>query len=216
MYCKVNFEIDGIDYFIEKRGKKNLRTGHVKVNVDFYLIDDSGERVSLNGDQRRTTQKNIQKVIGSFDEFILTTMSSQNNSTVFIDKTQKERKELLSQFMGLTIFDRLYTQAAEDIKEVDTLLKNFKKADYDTELASITQELSILEDKHKQFKSDERKVKKEIREVLSKIKEQTVRLKPIDTNVRDITLLTEEKKKLDGLLYKVDEQTEYKDTSKNF
>tara|TARA_R100001463_G_scaffold87068_1_gene141808 strand:+ start:2460 stop:5615 length:3156 start_codon:yes stop_codon:yes gene_type:complete len=207
MYCKVNFEIDGIDYFIEKRGKKNLRTGHVKVNVDFYLIDDSGERVSLNGDQRRTTQKNIQKVIGSFDEFILTTMSSQNNSTVFIDKTQKERKELLSQFMGLTIFDRLYTQAAEDIKEVDTLLKNFKKADYDTELASITQDLSLLEDKHKQFKSDERKVKKEIREVLSKIKEQTVRLKPIDTNVRDMTLLTEEKKKLDGLLYKVDEQT---------
>ena len=171
------------------------------------MIDDSGERVSLNGDQRRTTQKNIQKVIGSFDEFILTTMSSQNNSTVFIDKTQKERKELLSQFMGLTIFDRLYTQAAEDIKEVDTLLKNFKKADYDTELASITQDLSLLEDKHKQFKSDERKVKKEIREVLSKIKEQTVRLKPIDTNVRDITLLTEEKKKLDGLLYKVDEQT---------
>jgi len=207
MSCKVNFEIDGIDYFIEKKGKKNLRTGHVKVDVQFYLIDESNERVSLNGDQRRTTQKNIQKVIGSFDEFILTTMSSQNNSTVFIDKTQKERKELLSQFMGLTIFDRLYTQAAEDIKEVDTLLKNFKKADYDTELASITQELSLLEDKHKQFKSDERKVKKEIREVLSKIKEQTVRLKPIDTNVRDITLLTEEKKKLDGLLYKVDEQT---------
>ena len=207
MSCKVNFEIDGIDYFIEKKGKKNLRTGHVKVDVEFYLIDESGERVSLNGDQRRTTQKNIQKVIGSFDEFILTTMSSQNNSTVFIDKTQKERKELLSQFMGLTIFDRLYTQASEDIKEVDTLLKNFKKADYDTELASITQELSLLEDKHKQFKSDERKVKKEIRQVLSKIKEQTVRLKPIDTNVRDISLLTEDKKKLDGLLYKVDEQT---------
>ena len=73
-------------------------------------------RVSLNGDQRRTTQKNIQKVIGSFDEFILTTMSSQNNSTVFIDKTQKERKELLSQFMGLTIFDRLYTQSMRILK----------------------------------------------------------------------------------------------------
>ena len=75
---------------------------------------------------RRTTQKNIQKVIGSFDEFILTTMSSQNNS-MFIDKTQKERKELLSQFMGLTIFDGCTHQTPfEDIKEVDTLLKNFK------------------------------------------------------------------------------------------
>ena len=42
MGCKVNFEIDGIDYFIEKKGKKNLRTGHVKVDVEFYLIDESG------------------------------------------------------------------------------------------------------------------------------------------------------------------------------
>ena len=206
MHCKVNFEIDGIDYYIEKKGKKNLRTGHVKVNVDFWLVDDSGERVSLNGDQRRTTQVNIRKVIGSFDEFILTTMSSQNNSTVFIDKTQKERKELLSQFMGLTIFDRLYTQAAEDIKEVDTLLKNFKKADYDTELANIKDELTTLEEKHKQFKKDERQVKKQIRETLAKIKDQTKRLKPVDVNVRDIGLITEEKNKLDSILYKVDEE----------
>ena len=67
----------------------------------FGCIDDTGEKISLNGDQRRTTQKNIKKVIGNFDDFVLTSMSSQNNSTVFIDKTQKERKELLSQFMGL-------------------------------------------------------------------------------------------------------------------
>ena len=89
---------------------------------------------------------------------------------------------------------------------MDTLLKNFKKADYDTELANITEELNLLEEKHKQFKSDERKVKKEIRDVLSKIKQQTVRLKPIDTNVRDISLLSKEKDKLDGLLYNVDDQ----------
>ena len=205
MSCKVNFEIDGIDYFIEKKGKKNLRTGHVKVNVQFYLIDETGERVSLNGDQRRTTQKNIQKVIGSFDEFILTSMSSQNNSTVFIDKTQKERKELLSQFMGLTIFDRLYTQAAEDIKEVDTLLKNFKKADYDTELANITDDLSVLEVKHKEFKKDERQLKKQVKEILVKINEHNKRLKSVDTEIRDINLLSDEKDKLNSLLYSVDE-----------
>ena len=90
LYCKVNFEIDGTDYFIEKKGKKNLRTGHVKVDIDFWMVDDTGDSISLNGDQRRTTQKNIQKVIGNFDDFILTSMSSQNDSTVFIDKTQKE------------------------------------------------------------------------------------------------------------------------------
>jgi len=206
LYCKVNFEIDGQDYFIERRGKKNLRTGHVKVDVDFWVIDDTGEKISLNGDQRRTTQNNIKKVIGSYDDFILTSMSSQNNSTVFIDKTQKERKELLSQFMGLKIFDTLYTQAAEDIKEVNTLLKDFKKSDYDSELASITNDLILLEGKQKDFKKDERDLKKQIKQILNEIKEETKRLKPVDSNIRDFDTLEEEKKKLDGILYKVDDE----------
>ena len=114
------------------------------MDVDFWVLDETGEKLSLNGDQRRTTQNNIKKVIGSYDDFILTSMSSQNDSTVFIDKTQKERKELLSQFMGLKIFDTLYIQASEDIKEVDTLLKDFKKADYDSEMANITDDLIFL------------------------------------------------------------------------
>ena len=197
--CKVNFEIDGQDYFIERRGKKNLRSGHVKVDVDFWLIDDSGDKISLNGDQRRTTQINIRKVIGGYDDFILTSMSSQNNSTVFIDKTQKERKELLSQFMGLKIFDTLYTQAADDIKEVNTLLNDFKKSDYDSELAQITNDLLLLEGKEKDFKKDDRKLKKEIKSVQTQIKEQTKRLKPVDDSLQSIKTLETEHKKLKQL-----------------
>ncbi|SVD85482.1 uncharacterized protein METZ01_LOCUS438336, partial [marine metagenome] len=191
LHCRVNFEIDGTDYFIEKTGKKNLRTGHVKVDIEFWMVDETGEKISLNGDQRRTTQNNIKKVIGSYDDFILTSMSSQNNSTVFIDKTQKERKELLSQFMGLKIFDTLYIQASEDIKEVDTLLKDFKKSDYDSELASITNDLILLEGKQKDFKKDERDLKKQIKQILNEIKEETKRLKPVDSNIRDYDTLQE-------------------------
>ena len=77
--------------------------------LDFWMIDDSDEIVSLNGDQRRTTNLNIKRVIGTYDDFVLTALSLQNNSTVFIDKTQKERKDLLAQFMGMGIFDLLYT-----------------------------------------------------------------------------------------------------------
>ncbi len=206
LYCKVNFEIDGQDYYIERRGKKNLRTGHVKVDVDFWVIDDTGEKISLNGDQRRTTQNNIKKVIGSYDDFILTSMSSQNNSTVFIDKTQKERKELLSQFMGLKIFDTLYIQASEDIKEVDTLLKDFKKSDYDSEMANITDNLILLEGKQTDFKKDKRDLRKQLKTVMGEIKSQTKRLKPVDSNIRDYDILQDEKKKLNGILYKVDDE----------
>ena len=199
LHCKVNFEIDGIDYFIEKKGKKNLRTGHVKVDIDFWMVDETGEHVSLNGDQRRTTQKNIQRVIGGFDDFILTSMSSQNDSTVFINKTQKERKELLSQFMGLKIFDTLYQQAAEDIKEVNTLLNDFKKADYDKELAQITDDLILLEGKEGEFKNDESDLKKQTKHVLNEIKNQTKRLKPVDDSLKSIEELEEQHTKLTTL-----------------
>ena len=203
LHCKVNFEIDGQDYFIEKKGKKNLRTGHVKVDIDFWTIDDTGEEISLNGDQRRTTQNNIKKVIGNYEDFILTSMSSQNNSTVFIDKTQKERKELLSQFMGLKIFDTLYQQASDEIKEVNTLLNDFKKADYDRELADITDSLLLLEGKEKDFKSDEDKLKKEYKKITTDIQEQTKRLKPVDNTLKSIEVLEEEHSKLHTLSEKV-------------
>ena len=78
---KADLDIDDIDYFIERKAKK-AKNGHVKVNVDFWMIDDSGEKISLNGDQRRTTNNNIKRVIGSYDDFILTALSLQNNSTI--------------------------------------------------------------------------------------------------------------------------------------
>ena len=196
LHCKVNFEIDGQDYFIEKKGKKNLRTGHVKVDIDFWTIDDTGEEISLNGDQRRTTQNNIKKVIGNYEDFILTSMSSQNNSTVFIDKTQKERKELLSQFMGLKIFDTLYQQASDEIREVNTLLNDFKKADYDKELADITDNLLLLEGKEKDFKDDENKIKKEFKKITNDIQKQTKRLKPVDDSLKSMDVLEEQHSKL--------------------
>ena len=195
MHCKLNFEIDGVNYFIEKRGKKNLRSGHVKVDIDFWMVDENGETTSLNGDQRRTTQLNIRKVVGDFEDFVLTSMSSQNDSTVFINKTQKERKELLSQFMGLKIFDRLWTQASENIKDVNALLTDFKKADYDSELAQITNELIILESKQKTLKSQEENIKTEIKSLQANVEQETKNLRPVDQTIRDIDTLEEEREK---------------------
>ena len=42
--CKIHLVIDDIDYFIERKKQRN---GHVKVNVDFWMIDDSDEIVSF-------------------------------------------------------------------------------------------------------------------------------------------------------------------------
>ena len=141
-HCKVELEIDQRPYFIERKATTIKRTGHVKVDVDFWTVDDAGEKISLNDEQRRTTDVNIRKYIGTYDDFVLTTMSLQNNNTVFIDKTQKERKELMAQFMGLGVFDELYVLANQEVNEIQAILKEFEKSDYDIELSEIEKNIS--------------------------------------------------------------------------
>ncbi len=213
-FCKVNFEIDNQNYYIERVAKK-LRSGHVKVDVDFYTIDDIGEKVSMNGDQRRTTDANIRKVIGSYDDFILTALSSQIKNSVFIEKTQKEKKTLLAQFMGLEIFDKLWTTASEEIKDVAAVLKNFKENDWERELSEIKEHKKQFKEVHTQLLSEKKDIQSKKKLVENSIITLTKKLKPTDKSVEDIdnlkdskNILTETLNSIDNELGEVDVRTE--------
>ena len=148
-YCKLNFDISGVDYFIERTAttKKN---GDVTVVVDFWKLDQEGEKISLNGEQRSGTNASIRDHVGSYDDFVLTSLSLQNNNAIFIDKSQSERKDLLAQFMGIDIFDQLHTTASEDIKEINTLLKRFNREDFDETLANVQERLTSVNEGYAQ------------------------------------------------------------------
>jgi DNA repair exonuclease SbcCD ATPase subunit/3',5'-cyclic AMP phosphodiesterase CpdA len=134
--CKFNFDINGTDFYIERKGTSDKK-GNVKVDVKFWKIED-GREVELNGEARRSTNDLIRDYIGEYDDFILTVLSVQNSKIgSFIDLSQSERKELLAQFMGLTIFDKLSDLANTEYKEVNAVLKNFKKEDYTIKLNNI-------------------------------------------------------------------------------
>jgi len=198
--CKVNFEVGGLDYYIERKATTRSRDGHVKVDVNFWMVDEGGDIVSLNGDQRRTTNYNINRVIGTYDDFILSTLSTQNNFTVFIDKTQKERKELLATFMGTNIFDTLYQSANDKISETQTLLRDFNKTDYGKMLADLQKETTILEVKQTDLlskKDDETKIHNDLN---SQIINLTTQLKPVDDTIRDIDVLEKDKSENEELL----------------
>jgi DNA repair exonuclease SbcCD ATPase subunit len=204
-FCKLNFTIDGQDYFVERVAKKQ-RKGNVKVDVDFYTFDDTGDKVSMNGDQRRSTDANIRKVIGSYDDFILTALSSQNNNSVFIEKTQKEKKMLLAQFMGLEVFDKLWQTASEEIKDVAAVLKNFKQNDWENDLAEI-------KDKKLKYKDEQKKLESGKNELLNKkkwhekaIRTLTKKLRPTDPSIENLDNLKENKEILTQTLSGIDNQ----------
>jgi len=133
--CKFNFEIDGIDYFIEREAH-TTKTEKVKVNVNFWRVVD-GVDESLNGDERRNTNDVIKKYLGTYEDFVMTSLSLQGNNALFIDKSQSERKDILAQYIGVNVFDKLFDVVSEDNKEAAILLKNFKKDDFSLRLAEL-------------------------------------------------------------------------------
>ena len=177
-YCKFNFEIDGVDYFIERKAKYVRRGTSVKVDVNFWS-DNNGVIESLNGEQRKDTNKNIEKYLGKFEDFVLTALSLQGNNALFIDKSQSERKEILSQFIGVDIFDKLYQKAADENRDNATLIRKFKSDDFTTKLADIETQLKTDKSEYKLLEIQQTSLKEEedlLNRQIIKLNEKIVKL----------------------------------------
>jgi DNA repair exonuclease SbcCD ATPase subunit/predicted MPP superfamily phosphohydrolase len=217
--CKFNFEINGVDFFIERKGVMDKK-GNVKVDVKFWKVEN-GKDVDLNGEARRNTNDVIKEYLGTYEDFVLTSLSVQNakNSVSFIDMGQSERKDLLSQFIGVTIFDRLLEVATEESKNISVSLKNSKKEDYETKLQSYNNESSSLTSVYDDENILTTRLTEERKSLNDQVLEQTKLLVPVNVkliNVDDskklisvkegnIKTLRESNIDIDGRFVKVDE-----------
>ncbi len=177
--CKFNFEIDGVDYFIEREAH-TTKGGNVKVNVNFYRVVDGMEE-SLNGEERRDTNDIIRKYLGTYEDFVMTSLSLQGNNALFIDKSQSERKDILAQYIGVNVFDKLFDVVNEDNKEASILLKNFKKDDFSVRLAELETTISegeaefkLLVDDKEDLESDKSEIERKLSSLESQIQQTTI------------------------------------------
>jgi len=193
--CKFQFELDGKDYFIQRTGKKNNK-GHVKVDVNFWYINETGEEILLNGDQRDTTNKIIRQYLGSYEDFVLTALSLQSNNTGFIDMSQRERKELLTQFLDIDVFEQQYQIANEEIRETAALIREYKRTDHSTSLSEASQTIDTLSKSLKSIttqKTELESMKEDLTEIVINM---TKELKTIGTGIE----------KPDNIIAKIDKK----------
>ena len=107
------------------------------------MIDLSGAARS-NSQYGTGTNEEIRKILGTFDDFILTSLSLQNNGQNFVDKKQAERKKILSQFMGIDLFDKLFDIAKHDVADERAYLRKVKDKDVFGQLSKLQKELQGL------------------------------------------------------------------------
>lgn len=200
--CEFEFELDGIKYFIKKTGTKG-RGDHVRVDVDFYSINANGDKESHNGKERSETNDNIRSILGTYEDFVLTALSVQNNNSGFIDMAQKDRKDLLSQFLDINIFEDLYNIANNDIKEVATLLKEYQRQDFGSQLAQAVTDINLYSKEHKDYQLDKISIENKLSDLTNSILDLTAKIVPIDDTIEDIASLTELKSKVESILSQI-------------
>jgi len=204
-YCKLTFEINGQIYVIERKADTK-KDGNVRVKVNFWTYDENGDKELLNGDQRRDTDSIIRSYIGNYEDFILTSLSTQNNGTHLIDRSQSETKDLFAKFLDLQVFEELYELAALEVRDIQALLSEFRKQDFTMMLADIEVEHGKKvkeEEKLKKTKKAHVGVRNEYNKEISRLNKKLVE---VGSDILDIDVLQDTEEELKAEIKKCETQ----------
>tara|TARA_Y100001937_G_scaffold75544_3_gene102611 strand:+ start:8467 stop:11628 length:3162 start_codon:yes stop_codon:yes gene_type:complete len=126
---------------------KGEETIEAKTNLEFNsecLV--TGDTTSQNGLTRNETDKNIRKVVGTLDDFLLSSMSSQHGALQFINEGTTRRKEIFAKFLDLEVFEKKFKLAKEDSADMKGALKRLEERDYEAEMEELrSAEATVLE-----------------------------------------------------------------------
>ncbi len=114
---KAVINVNSKDYVIERQTTKNEnKRGQINASTALNIFRiDGDEAIDLAGEQRTDTEKVLRKLIGDPEDFLLTSMSTQDEIKMFISQGSTKRRQILSRFLDLDIFDKMYDLAKNDL-----------------------------------------------------------------------------------------------------
>jgi len=183
-YCssKVVLNHNGTDYVIERQtakseNKKGIINATTSLNV--FRVKDDGDADDLCGEQRNDTEKVIRNLIGNQEDFMMTSLSAQGETNQFISQGSTKRRAVLSRFLDLDIFDKLFELSNKDLASLKSQLKNYVDRDWDHTI--------------KQYEDGINESEKEIKRLHAELKNKQVELSELQvllSNHKDVTLVT--------------------------
>lgn len=102
-----NVEIESDEYMINRTiVRKMSKDGSYtyKSELNFFQVLPRGGVRKLNGEQRKFTEELIKTYIGTFDDFLITILTTGDNLDALINTKPTERGRILTRFIGLEFF----------------------------------------------------------------------------------------------------------------
>ena len=143
-FCKVLLEINNKEYVIERFSKKTNNQNSL-TELSFFEIDNNNNVINdLTGLQRSDTDKNIRKLIGSSDDFILTSLSLQGQINKLISEGSTYRRSIISRFIGIDIFDTLLSYARDDMNLIKHEIMKYSERNWDKKIKELKEEINLM------------------------------------------------------------------------
>jgi DNA repair exonuclease SbcCD ATPase subunit/DNA repair exonuclease SbcCD nuclease subunit len=181
-YCKAKatISVNGTDYLLERQTVKmeNKRGPFGVTGLNVFKLHPDGTKEELNGEQRFDTDKVIKGLIGSSDDFLITSVSTQDNLKRYINEGATHRKQIVSRFLDLDIFERIYDVANKGAANTRALHKAMIVRDWDDEVESCRAEIKRLSAEHLNVDKAIPKLQKELLSVEKELKELS-EIKPV-------------------------------------
>ena len=149
--------------------KHQTRKGEVyaSTGLKMYKLDADGNvEEDLTEEQRRETEKVLRKLIGTSEDFLMTSLASQGEMNTFIKEGATSRKMILTKFLDLGVFEKMYDIAKSDSSDLRSKVKSYTVIDWDEEIDNLEDKIQTTEDELVSLESS----LKEKRERLSKLK----------------------------------------------
>jgi DNA repair exonuclease SbcCD ATPase subunit len=148
---RIDLTANGKRYRVERQTvRKTNRSGDQSAvtNLNFFHLDEGGNpSFDLNGEQRRETEKALREIVGTSDDFLLTSLASQGEMNNFIKYKASQRKSILTKFLDLEVFEEMLQQAKSDSAGLKARMSGAPDRDWETTLQEMAVEKSDLEQK---------------------------------------------------------------------
>lgn len=137
--CETTAELHvaGRRYTVQRETVKHEnKKGIVSSNssLQFYETLESGDILNFRGEQRSDTEKPLRSLIGTADDFLLTAVATQGDVDGIIRFGGTQRKRIISRFIDIDIFDKLYERCNDDVKGLKATLKTFSDLDLEEQV----------------------------------------------------------------------------------
>jgi DNA repair exonuclease SbcCD ATPase subunit len=131
-YSRAIVTIGGTTYVIERQtAKQETKFGEIYAPTSLNLFRIDGKKaVDLGGLQRNDTEKFIRNILGTADDFTLTSLSAQGDVNQYIQHGSTKRRQALSRFLDLDVCNQIFDQAKQDVNASKAVLKQLPDRDW--------------------------------------------------------------------------------------